>query len=81
MRMSILSKPEAKADSLPNTLVHQALAIAQKVSSMLLNKKHKRLVEKKTRKSKPPNMYVQRSNVPTFQLKKEDKHLFLILHN
>ena len=39
--------PEAKADSLPDALVHQALAIAQKVSSMLLNKKHKRPVEKK----------------------------------
>lgn len=38
--------PEAKADILPDTLVHQALAIAQKVSSMLLNKKHKRPVEK-----------------------------------
>ena len=50
MRMSILSKPEAKADSLPDALVHQALAIAQKVSSMLLNKKHKRLVEKKNSK-------------------------------
>ena len=38
--------PEAKADSLPDTLVHQALSIAQKVSSMLLNKKHKRPVGK-----------------------------------
>ena len=39
--------PEAKVKRLPDALVHQALAIAQKVSSMLLNKKHKRPVEKK----------------------------------
>ena len=43
----VFTLPEAKADSLPDTLVHQALSIAQKVSSMLLNKKHKRLLEKK----------------------------------
>lgn len=43
----VFTLPEAKADILPDTLVHQALAIAQKVSSMLLNKTHKRLVEKK----------------------------------
>lgn len=43
----VFTLPKAKADSLPYTLVHQALSIAQKVSSMLLNKTHKRLLEKK----------------------------------
>ena len=43
----VFTLPEAKADILPDTLVHQALSIAQKVSSMLLNKTHKRLLEKK----------------------------------
>ena len=42
----VFTLPEAKADILPDTLVHQALSIAQKVSSMLLNKTHKRPVGK-----------------------------------
>jgi hypothetical protein len=63
--MSILSKPEAKADILPDALVHQALAIAQKVSSMLLNKKHKRLVEKK--KLEKVSHQTCMFSVPTFQ--------------
>ncbi len=47
MRMSILSKPEAKADILPDTLVHQALAIAQKVERTILKQKgRKRLIGK-----------------------------------
>ena len=46
----VFTLPKAKADILPDTLVHQALAIAQKVSSMLLNKTHKRLLEKKNSK-------------------------------
>ena len=43
--------PEAKADSLPDTLVHQALSIAQKVEQQILQKgTRKSLVGKKGRK-------------------------------
>ena len=40
--------PEAKSDSLPDALVHQALSIAQKVERTILKQKgHKRLEGKK----------------------------------
>ncbi len=44
-------KPLVLLTPLPDSLVHQALAIAQKVSRMLLSKKSKGLVGKKTLKN------------------------------
>ena len=44
----IFAMPAVLVDELPEQLVHQALAIAQKVERNILNKRRKSLVEKKS---------------------------------